>query len=206
MAKDDYIPTRDNDFQNWHDQYQAGVTALATTFGLTPADTAAVANDNADFHTKLANAIQTANAAKEATKDKKASRTRIERSIRALTRRIKAHPAYTTALGVQLGVEGPETANDLSNSQPQLWLVDHGGGKVEVQFTKSGSDGVNLYSQRDGETDFVFLTRNTNSPYLDKRPLLAAGKPEVRRYKAIFLEGDAEIGGWSDIVTIACRP
>ncbi|MGA2602859.1 MAG: hypothetical protein ABSG14_01390 [Verrucomicrobiia bacterium] len=36
--------------------------------------------------------------------------------------------------------------------------------------------------QRDGDATFVFLAWDTSSPYVDNRPLLVAGKPEVRRY------------------------
>jgi hypothetical protein len=84
--------------------------------------------------------------------------------------------------------------------------IDQTGGSVELDFSKSISDGVNLYSQRDGEADFVFLARDTSSPYVDNRPLLTAGKPEVRKYKAVYVQNDAEIGNFSNVVTITCQP
>jgi len=37
---------------------------------------------------------------------------------------------------------------------------------VELDFDKSISDGVNIYANRDGDADFVFLARNTASPYI----------------------------------------
>ena len=42
-------------------------------------------------------------------------------------------------------------------------------------------DGMNLYSQRDGDPDFELLSRDTRSPYVDNRPLLVVGKPELRQ-------------------------
>jgi len=38
------------------------------------------------------------------------------------------------------------------------------------------------------------------------RPLLAAGKPETRKYKGIFVVADAEIGLESNVVEATARP
>ncbi len=80
------------------------------------------------------------------------------------------------------------------------------GGVVELDFDKSISDGVNIYAKRDGDADFVFLARDTASPYIDNRPLLAVGKPELREYKAVYVQSDAEIGLFSDEVVVNCAP
>src|SRR5437016_13884477 len=72
------------------------------------------------------------------------------------------------------------------------------GSVVELDFDKSISDGVNIYAKRDGDADFVFLARDTASPYIDNRPLLVATKPELREYKAVYVQSDAEIGLFSD--------
>ena len=87
---------------------------------------------------------------------------------------------------------------------------------VELAFDKSISDGVNIYAKRDGDADFVFLAcragvrrrraRDTASPYVDNRPLLAVGKPELREYKAVYVLSDAEIGLFSDEVVVNCAP
>jgi hypothetical protein len=206
MAKQDYIPKPDNDFLIWHDQYKTAVLADAGTFGLTGADTNAVTNDNSALHTKITVANNTAAVAKQATADKTATRGTVESNVRALTRRIKAHPAYTVALGQQLGIEGAQDTTDLSTSKPDLSGTDQTGGNVELDFSKSTSDGVNLYGKRDNDADFVFLARDTSSPYVDNRPLLTAGKPELRHYKAVYVSGDAEIGLFSDDVIVNCQP
>lgn len=110
MAKSDYLPARDNDFLVWHDHFKDALTGVAATFGLSAADTAAVTDDNDDLRAKNAAASAPAAAAQRATRDKTAARQGIEQRVRALARRLKAHPAYTPALGAQLGVEGPEDA------------------------------------------------------------------------------------------------
>src|SRR5438552_4629661 len=80
------------------------------------------------------------------------------------------------------------------------------GGVGELDFDKSISDGVNIYAKRDGDADFVFLARDTASPYVDNRPLLVATKPELREYKAVYVQSDAEIGFFSDEVVVNCAP
>jgi hypothetical protein len=73
-------------------------------------------------------------------------------------------------------------------------------------FSKSKSDGVNIYSTRAGDTASTFLARDTVPPCVDTRPLLVAGKPEVREYKCVYVSNDEEIGQFSGEVVITCAP
>jgi hypothetical protein len=82
-------------------------------------------------------------------------------------------------------------------------ILAHG---TELGFTKLKSDGVNLYTKRDGDADFEFLAHDTVSPYVDNRPLLVPGKPEVRYYKAIYVVNDEEVGYFSDVVVVTVYP
>ena len=68
---------------------------------------------------------------------------------------------------------------------------------VELDFDKSIGD---------GDVDFVFLARDTASPYIDNRPLLVATKPELREYKCVYVLNDEEIGLFSDEVVVNCAP
>ena len=68
------------------------------------------------------------------------------------------------------------------------------------------AEGVHIYTQRDGDAGFNYLSSETHSPYVDNRPLLVAGKPETRRYKAIFFNNKVEIGLESDVVEATARP
>ena len=80
------------------------------------------------------------------------------------------------------------------------------GGVVEIDFKLTNSEGVNIYSRRDGDADFKFLTRDTVPPYVDNRPMLVAGKPELREYKAVFVVADKEVSQFSDEITVNCAP
>ncbi|MBI5393687.1 MAG: hypothetical protein HZA91_00140 [Verrucomicrobia bacterium] len=79
-------------------------------------------------------------------------------------------------------------------------------GVVKIDFVKGDSEGVNIYSKRDGDSDFIFLARDTYTPYLDRRPLLAPGNPELREYQLIYVQDDEEIGKPSNIITATARP
>ena len=79
-------------------------------------------------------------------------------------------------------------------------------GSVEITFNKSKSEGVNIYCLRPGDAASTFLARDTASPYVDNRPLLVPGKPEVREYRAIYVLGDAEIGDFSNELVITATP
>ena len=185
----------------WHDQFKTTVTANIATFGLVAADAIQVNADNADIHARIATAT-----AKQATADKDTSRATIEKHALALAKRIKAHPAHTVAYGDLLGIVGPQDTTNLATTKPTLAGTAQTGGVVQLAFDKSVSEGVNIYAKRGTEADFTFLARDTASPYVDNRPLLAVGKPELRECKAVYVVSDAEIGLSSDEVVVNCAP
>lgn len=121
---------------------------------------------------------------------------------------IKASPKYTEALGLQLGIVGPEDVPPPAMSGPQFTLtVEQGAGSqiVRVKFKKSGHMGVAIYARR-GAGDWVFLGIDTGSPYLDERPLANPAQPEVREYRLRFWDDGAENGDWSDVARVTVAP
>lgn len=206
MAKSDYFPRPDGELLMWHDRFIHNLATLKTQLGLSDEDIVASNSDNQELHSKVSAANVAAAASHHATAEKQAYRDQFENKVRALTRRIKAHPGYTEALGNLLGVIGAETSNDLSVSKPVLKAADQTGGIVVLSFQKSKSDGINIYSQRENESEFVFLARDTQTRYVDNRPLLVAGKPELRRYTAVYVVKDMEISQFSDELVVSCAP
>jgi len=206
MAKSDFIPSSDNDFSVWLDRFTTNLPSRLSDYSLSDGDLAALKSNVIDFHTKIATASDAAAAAKHATADKNDSRYTIETNIRSLVRRIKAHPNYSTGQGDHLGIEGPDSTVDLATFKPNLSGVDQTGGQVTLSFSKSKSDGVNIYCQREGDADWILLARATISPYLDNRPLLTTGKPELRRYTAVYMLKDKEVGQFSDDLVVNCAP
>lgn len=120
---------------------------------------------------------------------------------RALTRRIKAHAGYTEADGLDLGIVGEEESFDPQNLQPELKLRLVGGGHPEIVWVKKQADAIELYVSRNGGA-YTFLAIDTRPNYTDNHPLPAVGTSEVWKYKAIYRLHDAQIGSFSDEVSV----
>ena len=206
MAKSDWLPPRDPEFLAWLKHEKDALPTLKTVLGLADPDVAALTADCTLLDAKLT-ALANADAAyAQAAAEKTATRRAIEGRVRALARRIKAAPGYTEAIGAQLKLIGAEDTTDLTTAKPTLTATVKPGGAVELVFNKGKSDGVNVYAQRESDAGWVFLARDTESPYVDTRPLLVAGKPEQRRYKAMYVLGDDETGQASDELTVTVGP
>ena len=202
MAKSTFIPQSDHDFLIWMEHFIANLTPDLGT----AADLAALKAAFEVFSSKITQSTAAAASAKQATAEKNDSRDNSESLIRAMAKQIKARNDYTEGLGAQLGIVGPEHLFDLTTAHPDLTGIDQTSGRVIIYFTKANSDGVNIYSQRENDTDWVLLIRATTSPYIDNRPLLQIGKPELRRYTAVYMLKDQEIGQFSDDLVITCAP
>jgi hypothetical protein len=127
-------------------------------------------------------------------------------NARLLAQRIKKSTAYTEVIGKQLNIIGAEDTTDMTQEQPTLFANVKPAGVVEIDFNKMDAEGVHIYGMRDGETVFSYLTSETHAAYVDNRPLLAAGKPETRQYKAVFFIGKSEIGLTSAVVIAIAAP
>jgi hypothetical protein len=204
MAKRDAVPKTQDGYVKWHDTLKAGVTI--TTPGATAQDVAMLATDNTALHAKMTTATTADNAGKAAHMDLNLSIAGSQKNARALAQRIKKSLTYTTMIGDQLGIEGPEDSVDMTQQKPTLDASPKLGGVVEIGFNKMDAEGVHIYGMRDGEAGFTLLASETHSPYVDNRPLLTAGKPEVRQYKAMFFLGKSEIGLPSDVVPATAAP
>jgi len=204
MAKRDAVPKTQGGYLKWHDTLTGGVTA--NTPGATAADTAMLTADNAALHAKFTAATLADNASKAAHADLNIAIAASQGHARALAQRIKKSTGYTPAIGDQLGIEGPEDSVDMTQEKPVLAAVVKLAGVVEIGFNKKDAEGVHLYGMRDGEAGYTLLASETHSPYVDNRPLLAAGKPETRQYKAMFFLGKSEIGLPSAVVIATATP
>ncbi len=206
MKKRNYIPQTQLGYLAWQDALLTPAAHMAATLGLVTADITDLNTRNADLHDKYTQLQTAQNNAKAATNAYNAAEAASRNADRVLVQRMKLSPNYTEAIGQELGIIGAQDTTDLSTGKPTLTATALPGGDAEVQFNKSISQGVDVYAKRDGDADFVFLARDTQSPYLDNRPLLQAGKPELRRYKAIYVQADSQIGLFSDEIVVNCQP
>ncbi|MGI8924355.1 MAG: hypothetical protein ACR2HJ_10020 [Fimbriimonadales bacterium] len=108
------------------------------------------------------------------------------------------------AEGAFVGIESPAS---VPGTDPlELKAAAGPNSEVAVGFSKQNYDGIQIESQRGGETGWTVLGNDAFAPYIDTRPPLVAGQSEVRKYRARYLDGDTPIGDWSDIVQVSTTP
>jgi len=119
---------------------------------------------------------------------------------------IKANPNYTEAIGLQLGIVGQEDAAEHALAEFFLKVERSGGCEcVKIVFKKFGRQGVVIYCKRGGGA-WEMLAIDLSSPYLDERPLLVAGTPEIREYKLQFYDDAAAVGDFTDVSSVTVAP
>ena len=121
-----------------------------------------------------------------------------------LVQLIKRSPGYTDIIGKDLDIIGPEvTPLDVTAAQPAFTL-EMRAGHVFVKWTWQGMHGqasaIEIHVDRADGKGFVLLTIDTTPGYLDTQDLPAAAAKWT--YKAIWRDGDARIGQWSNPVSI----
>ncbi len=202
MAKKNYVPRRKPEFRNWHANFKTQLHLLATKYSITTGQLATVDQNDADIIADFGDDAAKDLVARAANTKSRSTKSRSERDARAIAQQIKRHPSYVDDDGVLLDIIGPEDSTDPATAKPVLVLRVVAGGNVEVSFVKGIFTGVKIFSKRGSETTFIFLTIDTESPYVDNRPNLGTGA-ETRQYQAVFVDGDDEVGLTSDIVSMA---
>ena len=206
MAKRPLVPTSQDAYLKWHDNLKNGVSA--NTPGATAAGATMLTADNAALHAKMQATTTADTGSKAAHADLNTTIATSQGHARALAQRIKKSTGYTPVIGDQLQLEGAEDSVDVTQKKQAVTTNAKLGGVVEVGFDKLGGlvEGVHIFSQRAGDAGFGYLASETHSPYIDNRPLLVAGKPETRQYKAVFFLGKSEHGLPSDVVPATAKP
>lgn len=128
------------------------------------------------------------------------------RRIFLFVQKIKGCKTYTEAIGLQLGIVGQEDAAE--HPVPEFSLKQERGEGcqcVRIIFKKFGRQGVVIYSRRGGGA-WEMLGIDLASPYLDERPLLAAGAPEVREYRLQYYDDAAPTGDFTPVQSITVTP
>ena len=218
--KKDYLALSDGDFDTWEENFNNQIGALAAAVGVDPAQVAAITTEIATHRSLYSAADAAKNAAQAAVGTARARRKTTTGMVRPLVRQIKAHPGYTENIGETLDIIGPDEGIDWDDEIPTL-AVKLVGGNIVIEFNKKKSDGVKIYSKQGNQTEFTFLALDTESPYVDNRPKLAASGanpappnpgspsptpaaqgPENREYYAYYVVSDEQVGLLSATVKI----
>ena len=76
-----------------------------------------------------------------------------------------------------------------------------------MRWQRSGFRLLELSSRRDGEADWTRFGAKSARTFLDGRPPREPARPEVRLYRAIFVNReDRPVGSWSDVVAVTAKP
>lgn len=120
----------------------------------------------------------------------------------AIAGRIKSHKLYTEADGDDLGLEGEVILPpDINTVKPVISVHLIGGGNPEILWTRGMMDSIDIYVDR-GNGTWVFLGTDTVPNFTDNSPLPAVGQTAVWKYRCIYKLDDAQVGLWSDDVSI----
>jgi hypothetical protein len=118
---------------------------------------------------------------------------------------IKTNAGCTADVAADLGIVGGADSFDPNTYIGEIRAVELTAPEhVTIKFGKARGniDGVNVYSRKQGTTDWKFLARDTQSPYVDTTPLATPGTPEVREYRVRGVINDDEIGDYSPALQI----
>jgi hypothetical protein len=124
--------------------------------------------------------------------------------FRQRAERIKAHPAYTPAIGEDCRIVAP-VGPPPGIPKPALVGAAETAFAVRLTFAMLGHDQIEIYRKRGAELDFTLITVDTNNPYVDGAAPLVPNTPEVRQYRARFKDNDLPVGDWSDVISVTAQ-
>jgi len=197
MAKKFFIPAKHGDLLLWLNNYKLKLTEHKATLGLSDLEY--------NLHISFCDALILAlNANTQAHADSKqaganltTAKTSSLKSLLAKIANVKTLTPYTTGIGTDLKIIGPDQTIDIANSKPVLKAKKLEIG-YEISFGLEGFfDGVKIYRQRPG-AEKTFLAVDTASPYVDSEAQVNGTK-----YTAWFMLGDDTVGLESDALTIS---
>jgi hypothetical protein len=226
MPKSSYIQNNDDAFSAQLQLFKNNIGAYSAAIGVSAAQVTAQAADAAYFaycvqcQEAMQNAAQQWTSWRDLTRDGgtppmagapvaptlpaavAAVAPGVEVRFRALVKQIKANANYNVSIGEALGIEGAmQTAPDLTSVQPQIDATINGG-SVDIGWGWQGNAAyLDICEiQVDRGSGFAFLTYDTTPGYTDTTTFPAS--PVKWTYKAIYRVNDAQVGLWSNPVTI----
>jgi hypothetical protein len=198
----DWFPVDWAELRDWLENFAAQLTARAAALGL---PTATVT----DVQGKIAVLIYAITAylnSKQATEgllDDLESKLGIgEPPIRALVKTIKASPTKEATDEADFKIKPTGSARPDKETYQCEATAKIVAGEIRIDWIKRGVDAVNIYGRLRGQSGWTKLGMDTNSPYIDGRPLAQAGVAETREYMLRGLIKDEEIGVDSDVISI----
>ena len=197
--KVDFIPTRDGNLALYEANFRQKLPLHAVALGLTTEEvneTIGIISEHLEAHTDANYQRAISKSALERSRLKKNAS---KKELRRMAKMIKSSKNYTSDIGMDLQIIGPETVpKNMTDIKPVL-KINITGQLVGISFRKENALGISIYSRRGAETEFTLLVRNTAVNYTDDRAKMDGAKPEQREYYAYYVDNNVETGIKSDI-------
>ncbi|MCB0516886.1 MAG: hypothetical protein R2798_09675 [Chitinophagales bacterium] len=198
----DYLPKSEAALLNWLDNYSKKIEIHGATLGLSPEEIKAEQQICTETQEAIFLVQNKKDELKAAVKAKdQLIKDKLSGILRQGVARKKTQPAFTDAIGEDLGIRGSKDIFNADAFVPEAKIAVVGN-VVRISFKKKGTEGVNIYKRRKGSAEWVFLARDTRSPYDDRIVLENAAQPEHYEYRLFGVVNDAEIGQPSQILEV----
>ncbi len=198
MAKDYYLPKAEGALIIWLENFIVKIAIHGAALGI---DSTTI-SELQDLAQAIIDDINLTTQKKEDWKaqveDKNDTKKDNLETITSKVNQFKEEETYTEGIGDALGVIGTEDGFDSATYQPDLSVTNIQQGRL-LKFTKSKTEGVNIYRRNKGTGEWTFLALDTRSPYLDSE---AFSQPTEVEYKVVGVIDLEEIGIDSDTVEI----
>jgi hypothetical protein len=220
-----YLETTDEKLSIQMTNFSSKVGAVAATFGLTPAEVTNIQTDSVYFSWAVVNYKKVATNKKDWTNFKSilkkpamniisnpaplaptldvaptAPAPGVVYRFTTVVNRIKAHPAYSAAIGQNLGIESASTGPTNKDTAKPIIKAILRGGKVDLVWKKGEFTGIVI--EKDSGAGYVMLDKDFQPDFTDATLLPAAGQSALWKYRASYLIKDNKVGVWSDEVSI----
>ena len=198
MAKDYYLPKAEGLLIIWLENFKAKIDGHSTALDLDSTEVGVLQDACTDIIDDINLTTQKKDDWKAQVEDKNDYKKEKLETITSKVNQFKEETTYTTGIVDSLGVEGTEDGFDPATYKPDLSVTNIQQGRL-LKFSKSKTDGVNIYRRNKGTGEWTFLALDTRSPYLDSEAFSAPTEVEYKVVGVIDLE---EIGKDSDTVEI----
>ena len=185
----------------WLQNFSTKIAAYAATLGYSPVKITEIQGKIADVVTSINNAETKAAESKAANAERDEKIHALKATLTGEVKTSKANPAATQEILEGLQVVGTDDNFNPLTFQTTLTYVLFMG-YVQLNFVKAGFLGVNIYTRLKGQANWTWLALDTESPYMDTRPLSVAGVPETREYIAYGYLHDTQMPVASKILPV----
>ena len=121
-------------------------------------------------------------------------------------KRIRVSSVYTDEIGALLGIiPSGSPSIPVGDAPPVITASVDPGNIIEVKFVKGQSGGIYIEVNVDN-AGWTFKEKAIKSPAVFDVEANPANTPRGVQVRARFLEGNAPVGNWSDIVTVQTIP